>query len=199
MNAKMNNEDIYLANKYRLANVIGLDANIAQHNVALTDAMQNIIDMEAFLEYCRSNRESISYATKVEKLDILSTRYKRLQLEADLPNDTAKSFSKTICDLLMTHKTHIKNAIIEGVDRPISSIKGRNSAVVGAIFSDKEIKALSGLRKSPSQIISMLENGDLEEALVKLFLDRYLTKNRAAMLTPGQHRVSAMIGKVWGM
>lgn len=176
---------------YRLSNIFGLDANNAQHSIAVLDAINGIDDVEAFIDYCRDHKEGIEYVSKTEKLDILANKYKKLQESSKLPTDTAIGFSKQIARKISEARTVIKNSMEEGVDRPISrlSVDGEK------FFSDKEIKALSEIG-SVNYIISLSETGDLEEKLIELFVSKFRSKTKYESLTNGQKKINGLLGSI---
>ena len=174
----------------RLANVIGLDIKNAQHSVAIDESLYGIQDQEAFLEYCREKKDSIEYTSKPERLDMLATRYKKLQFSASLPHDLANSFSKELADKVENARIWLKNEIEVGTERPFSRMK----LVDGEkYFTDKEINALAGIG-SAYQLIILAEERKLEDALKKHFMKAYISKSKQATLTDGQKKLQAMIG-----
>jgi hypothetical protein len=62
-----------------LAGVMGLDLSDVNHAVFIAESTRGINDINDFIQYCRDNKSGIEYATKTEKLDILSTRYLKQQ------------------------------------------------------------------------------------------------------------------------
>lgn len=173
----------------RLANIMGLDINNAQHSVAIDESLIGIEDQEAFLEYCRDHKEGIQYSTKPERLDAIATRYKKMQETAGLPHDLADSFSSALIEKVQNARVYIKNEIEVGTDKPFSRLK-----IDGAkYFSVKELKALAGLG-SPSHIIALAEENTLKDELVKLFMSKFAIKSRYELLSDNQKKVQALIG-----
>jgi len=178
----------------RIANLMGLDTKSAQHGVAITEALHGIENTEAFYQFLADKKDSITTYGKDEKperLMTLSRMYKKLQEKAKLPHKTAMNFSKQLTHKVEQARTYIKNQIELGSERPFSSL-----TVDGhKFFTDKEIKALSGLGRS-SVIIELSEQHKLEYNLIELFLIKYITKSKYESLTSGQQRMKRLIGGV---
>lgn len=177
--------------KMRLANIMGLDTNSAQHNIAITEALHEIQDVEAFLEYCRDKKEGIKTYGKLEKterLDTLATRYKKIQATANIPLDTGKTFTSSIIKKIGTVKDHIKNEIEAGNERAFSRLKVNGEKY----FTKKEINALVELKVSQSTIIEMFEVGTLKDELMKLFVSKFAIKKKYDLLSDNQKKVQKL-------
>jgi len=175
----------------RIANLMGLDLNSAQHSVAIDEALIGIEDTEAFYQFLSDKKNGIEYETKPERLLTLSRMYKKLQEQVKLPNETAMNFSKQLTHKVEQARTYIKNQIELGNERPFSSL-----TVDGhKFFTDKEIKALSGLGRS-SVIIELSEQHKLEDSLTDLFLSKFISKSKHESLTSGQQRMKRLVGGV---
>jgi hypothetical protein len=173
----------------RLANIVGLDTDNAQHSVAIDESLYGVEDQEAFLEYCRDKKDGIQYATKPERLDTLATKYKKLQAQAKLPYDLANSFSSELIKKVETARTYLKNEIEVGNHTPFSRLKVDGEKY----FTKKEINALSGLG-SARYIIELSEQNTLQEELIRLFMDKFAVKSKYELLSEGQKKVQALIG-----
>jgi len=172
----------------RIANLMGLSLDSAQHAVAIDEALIGIEDTEAFYQFLSDKKNGIEYETKPERLLTLSRMYKKLQEKAKLPNETAMNFSKQLTHKVEQARTYIKNQIEQGNERPFSSL-----TVDGhKFFTDKELKALSGLGRS-SVIIEFSEQHKLEESLTELFLSKYITKSKYESLTSGQQKIMHLL------
>lgn len=174
-----------MQNLYRLANVMGLDASSPQHTVALKEAMLNIVDQNDFIEYCRLHKDGVEYATKVEKLDTLAVRYKKIEAHKSLPHDTANSFVNTLISKLNAIKTFVKNKLEIGGFEWDSFRENKP-------FTKKELKAIKGLNKSPNQIIHMIESGTIKEALIDLFMREYTVKSKYKSIGKEERKVLSM-------
>jgi len=173
----------------RIANLMGLSLDSAQHSVAIDEALHSIEDTEAFYQFLSDKKNSIEYETKPERLLTLSRMYKKLQANAKLPHETAMNFSKQLTHKVEQARTYIKNQIEQGNERPFSSL-----VVDGhKFFTDKELKALSGLGRS-SVIIELSEQHKLEDSLTELFLSKYIAKSKYESLTSGQQRMDRLVG-----
>jgi len=176
----------------RICNLMGLDSKSAQHGVAITEALHGIDNTEAFYQFLSDEKDSITTYGKDEKperLMTLSRMYKKLQEKAKLPNETAMNFSKQLTHKVEQARTYIKNQIEQGNERPFSSL-----VVDGhKFFTDKELKALSGLGRS-SVIIELSEQHKLEDSLTELFLSKYIAKSKYESLTSGQQRMDRLVG-----
>jgi len=172
----------------RISNLMGLDSKSSQHGVAITEALHGVEDKEAFYQFLEDKKNSIEYETKPERLLTLSRMYKKLQANAKLPHETAMNFSKQLAHKVEQARTFIKNQIELGNGKPFSSL-----VVDGhSYFTDKEIKALSGLGRSPV-IVELSEQHKLEESLMQLFLSKYVAKSKYASLTDNQTKVKRLL------
>jgi len=171
-----------------LAGVMGLDLSNANHAVFVAETTRGIEDMDAFIEFCRDKKDGIEYSTKTEKLDTLSTMLKKLQTDASLPHDIAKTFSKQLTGKVLQARTYIKNQMEDGNQRPFSTLGDEN----GKYFTDKELNALSGLGSS-AVIIELSEQHKLEESMTELFLSKYIAKSKYEALTSGQQQTKHLI------
>jgi len=172
-----------------LSGMMGIDINDAKSAVFIGETIKGIDDLDAFIEYCRDKKEAIEYATKTEKLDTLATMYKKLQANAKLPHETAMNFSKQLTHKVEQARTFIKNQIELGNEKPFSSL-----VVDGhSYFTDKEIKALSGLGRS-SVIVELSEQHKLEDSLMKLFLSKYISRSKYEALNNSQKEIRRLVG-----
>jgi len=172
----------------RIANLMGLSLDSAQHSVAIDEALITIEDTEAFYQFLSDKKNGIEYETKPERLLTLSRMYKKLQEKAKLPNEIAMNFSRQLTHKVEQARTYIKNQIELGNERPFSSL-----TVDGhKFFTNKELKALSGIGSS-SVIIELSEQHKLEESLTELFLNKYVAKSKYESLTSGQQRTKHLI------
>lgn len=175
--------------QYRLATINGLDVNNAQHGVALIEALHGIKDVEAFLEYCRDTKESIQFATKPERLDILATKYKKLQANAELPHELAVSFSSALIEKVEKARTYLKNELEVGNSTPFGRLKIDGEKY----FTKKELNALASLGTA-RYIIELSEQNRLGEELTKLFMSKFAIKKKYDLLSDNQKKVQALIG-----
>jgi len=173
----------------RICNLMGLDSKASQHGVAVTEALHGIEDIEAFYQFLADKKNGIEYETKPERLLTLSRMYKKLQEKAKLPNETAMNFSKQLTHKVEQARTYIKNQIELGNERPFSSLIADGHK----FFTDKELKALSGIGRS-SVIIELSEQHKLEDSLTELFLSKFIAKSKYESLTSGQQRMKRLIG-----
>lgn len=175
--------------QFRIANLIGLDINNAQHSVAIDEALIGIDDTESFYEYMRDKKDGIEYATKPEKLISLSHSYKKLQNEALLPHTTAKNFSVQLSEKVESARVFLKNEIEIGNDKPFSRLKVDGDSY----FTEKELAALSEIGTS-RYLIELAERDELRNKLIDLFLSKFQAKAKYETLTNNQKKVKALIG-----
>ena len=172
-----------------LAGVMGLNLSDVNHAVFVAESTKGIEDMNEFIQFCRDKKESIEYSTKTEKLDTLSTMYKKLQHQKSLPHETAKTFTHQIVEKVEAVRIHIKNKIAEGDDRK----QFTDYMKVDMPFNAKEISALNGLNKRPTHIISMSESKTLEGALYDFFMVAFVRNKNTKVLTDNQKRIHSMV------
>ncbi len=146
--------------KIRLANVMGLDADTPQHNIALEEALHGIAHPEEFIEFCRGRRAGIEFVSKTERLDILASQYKSKHTRSKV----SQTFSEALAGKVKQVRTVVKNALSEGVPAPFSSVMKEGER----FFSVKELKALAAVG-SPYTIIELSERGRLAEEIKKAF------------------------------
>ena len=167
---------------------MGLDTKSSQHGVAITEAIHSIEDTEAFYEFLSDKKNGIEYETKAERLMTLARMYKRLQDQANLPNELAMNFSTQLMHKVEQARVHIKNQIELGNERPFSSL-----AVDGhKYFTDKEITALSGLGSS-SVIVELSEQHKLKDNLIQFFLGKFIKKSKCEALSDGQRKIKRLV------
>ena len=176
-----------MQNLYRLANVMGLDAQNAQHTIALKEAMHTIADEEDFINFCRTQKDGVEYSTKVEKLDTLSTRYK--STINNIPMELLEKFSREIAD-----KFKIAEQILRD-NEAILTEKGLVGLVVDhqQYFTNKEIELLEATG-GLNRLINLLELGTLYESLYTASVKKTLEARKYTALTDGQKKVKALIG-----
>jgi len=167
----------------RISSLMGLDTKSMQHSVAITEALHNIENTEAFYQFLEDKKSSIEYETKPERLLTLSRMYKKLQEKAKLPNDQAKQFSKNLA-----HKVEQSRNIIEekSINFSMLSVDGKK------FFTQKEINALKGIG-SIIYIIESSRNHTLEDQLMNLFLKKYMAKSEYNSLTNNQTKVKRLM------
>jgi hypothetical protein len=146
---------------YRIANIFGLDVNRAQHSVAIVDAIRGIEDIEGFIAYCREKKHGIEYASKTEKLDMLSAEYRSREEERKLESarSNAERFAATVAGKVKECRNFVEE---EGIDFSQVGVNGEK------FFSEKEVRALE-LLGSPIYIVELSRVSRLEEELVKLY------------------------------
>ncbi len=159
----------------RLANVMGLDIKNAQHSVAIDEALFGIEDPEAFLEFCRQQKEGIEYQTKTERLDTLATRYRKNIEDAKIPHDTANKFSDNLAEKVHIAKSFIKNQIELGNPRPFSTLRVDGKPY----FTQKELTALTKLG-SISYLMHLADTSELKQKLRDLFIARHTKRAQIA-------------------
>jgi len=176
----------------RLANATGLDIANAQHSVAIAEALHGIEDQNAFLDFCVEKKDGIKTfgkAEKPERLITLSRRYKKLQEQAALPHDTAKTFSGKLTDKVSQVRLSIKNAYEAGNNRPFSTLKVNGER----FFTDKELNALASIG-SINYIIELSETGEMKGKLIDLFMQAHINNTKYAALSDGQRKMQKLIG-----
>lgn len=179
---------------FRLANVVGLDTDNTQHSIALKEAMHEIKDPEAFIEYCRDHKETIKTFgkhEKAERLDTLATRYKKLQDQADLPHAKAELSSKTLDDLFANLRMWLKNEVEVGKDPDLKKIKLGGDLY----FTDAQADALIQIGSNIC-LIELSEQNKLKTEIKGLFMSKYIKKSKYASLTQGQQKIAGMIGSI---
>ena len=171
-----------------LAGVMGLNLSDVNHAVFIAESTKDIEDIDAFIDFCRDKKEGIDYATKTEKLDTLSQMYKKLQDQAKIPMETAKSFTRRLTYKVEECRTFVKNQIELGNLTPFSMITVQGDKY----FTPKELVALHGIG-SPALVIELSEQHKLGANLMALFMSKFKSKAKYDVLTDGQKRVKELI------
>lgn len=127
-------------NLYRLANIVGLDTENTQHTVALKEAMHGVEDQEDFLEYCRANKASIKTfgkGEKPERLDTLSTQYKKLQEDKLLESkySRAEEYADVLSEMVKLSRDYVETKC---VDFDMIKMDGKK-------FKDHQIRCLRSI------------------------------------------------------
>ncbi len=173
---------------YQLANVMGLDVSNPQHTALLKEAMHNIILPDDFIEYCRKYKEGITYSNRVEKLDLLATRYK--STINDIPVDSIEGATR------ITVKK-FKDAISKLRDNEII-LEGHLERLVvnhDQWFTNQEINRLNAIGRLRNCIYAY-EVGSLYEKLYEVSVKRYLFNKNESLLTVGQKRIKGLINAI---
>lgn len=167
---------------YKLANIAGLDGNNAQHTLAIGDTLtiDNIRQhFDEFIEFCRETKESITFVTKTERLDILANRFNKLKdnEKFEAQRDKANIFIKAILDKIRSARDFIKAHYYK-----LSEIRANGEP----LFTDRELKALNGIG-STIRVMNLFETHQLADELEKFYKDDYLKsinpKNKIANKT----------------
>lgn len=174
----------------RLANISGLDINNTQHSVAIDEAFIGVEDKEAFLQYCRDYKEGVLYATRTERIDVLATRYKKLQEQATIPMNQLEQFCEILSKKVEVARAFIKNQIQTNNNKPFSTL------YVNGIryFRQEELKALSRLKISALTMVEMSELGTLREELLNALIRTYIINKKEA-LTDEQKKIQQLTQK----
>lgn len=180
--------------EYRLANLMGLSVENTQHSVCIKEAMFCVGEhnLESFYEYCAEHKNGIDYETKTEKLITLCRRFKKKLEQSLLPNDDANNFSRRLAAKVEQARIKIKNRIESGGCCPFSGLSCNGDPY----FTEKEINALIAISKVPQILIEMSELGTLEEAIAKLYLDKYVQKAKQSALSNNSKKVQELIGEI---
>jgi len=152
------------ADHLRIANLFGLDINNAQHSLAIVDAMQGISDTAEFIEYCRSRKGGIEYATKTEKLDTLSHKYKQKQIDSQLEQkyQNGDAYSKRIAEKVKACRNFVEEAGCK-----FSEVWKDGER----LFEDHEIRALKEVG-SPTVVIELSRRHTLAAKISELYADK---------------------------
>jgi len=187
----MNKKESHLMYNIRLANISGLDINNTQHSVAIDEAFIGVEDKEAFLQYCRDYKEGVLYATRTERIDVLATRYKKLQEQATIPMNQLEQF----CEIL-SKKVEVARAFIKNQIQTNNNNKPFSTLYVDGIryFRQEELKALSRLKISALTVIEMSEMGTLREELLNALIRTYIINKKEA-LTDEQKKIQQLTQK----
>lgn len=179
--------------KMRIANILGLDADKAQHNVAIEEALHGISNIDDFIAFCRSNRDGIEYVTKTERLDILATKYKKKLFDAEVSKrlDGGKAYA----DILARKVRETRNIVEEKacLFRDIRKDGER-------YFKDHELRALAEIGGTWS-IIEMSRTGELRDRIFDLYKDKIKDKVRTEKQIAGKQpvkQVASFVEKALG-
>ena len=169
----------------RLANVIGMDIDKEQDQLALVDALTSVSVPSDFIEWIRTMRDTVQYSNRREKLTILHSRYKK-KID-DIPIDSIASQTKITVDKFKVAVYFLRDNEI-ALDGHLERFKDDGKQV----FDNSEIsrlKAIGGLRNC----ISAHELGTLYEKLYDVSIKRYLINKNDNALTDGRKRINKMI------
>lgn len=170
----------------RLANVMGMDIDNKQHQIALHDSITQVSEPDDFIEYCRNRKDSIDYANRLDKLEALFTRYKKTI--DNIPVLVLEEFSKTTSDkfrvaiqILRDNESYLTDRLEKLKDDGVQ------------YFTNKEIELLNATG-SLFRLINLYELGTLYDALYETSVRKTIAKQNNKELTEGQKRVKALIG-----
>ena len=172
----------------RLANVMGMDIDNKQHQIALHDSITNVIIPEDFIEYCRNKKNSIDYANRLDKLEAMFHTYKKTI--DDVPVLLLENFSRSISDKFKTSIGILRDNEEYLTDR-LEKLKLLGETE--PYFSKKEIELLNSVG-SLHRLINLYELGTLYESLYEKSVQKTINKKNDKQLTDGQKRIQALIG-----
>ena len=149
--------------KIKIANVMGLDISNSQHGILIMDTLSDIKDPEDFISYLRSNRNSISYVNRIEKLDALSELYKQSDRNiSERDRSALGKFCRTLTgkieESLQTLRDH--GDLLDGHLERLK-VEGKQ------YFTDKELEILKEIGGITS-IINSLQAHSLKEDLYRI-------------------------------
>jgi len=180
-----------------LSGVVGLKTSLASHSKFLTACLQGIEDVEGFIEYCRENKEGISYATKTERLDTLTTRFKKIEFERRNAKDleTLRFFSERLAKKVASVRTTLEDLFVKfeaGRVEFVSWDMFRDQQTKEQYFTPKEkqtLRALGDMKK----IIELSKTNKLQETIANYAHKKFMEKLNPVAL---EGRVSALLGGV---
>jgi len=154
---------------YRIANIFGLDTNKAQHTVAILDALNGIEKLDEFVVFCRDKKHGIEYASKTEKLDMLSAQFKSLEEDKRLAltYDKAKSYAENLSHKVRECRTFVEEKECNFVVVVVGSEK---------YFKDHELKALKEVG-SVMLVIEYSRQNKLKSEIEKLYMSKIKQKS----------------------
>ena len=176
-----------MQNLYRLANIMGLETKDPQHTALLKESMHGIVDPEEFLEYCRTQKDGIVYSNRVEKLDMLATRYKNTI--NNIPTELLQTFSKEI-----TNKFKTAIQVLRDNEEYLTDDLSRLKVEGQQYFTNKELDLMNSTGKL-NRLINLYELGTLYDALYAASVKKTLLAKKQASLTDGEKRIQKMIGE----
>ena len=175
-----------MQNLFRLANIMGLDTNDAQHTALLKESMFNITDPEDFLNYCRNQKDGIEYMNRVEKLDLLATKYKKqaedklLESKFTQGEQYAKALSAKI--------TECRN-FIEDNNISFGEIRGENKS---KYFEDHELRMLEKIGSQIS-VIEYSKINRLAGEIYKKYVEAIRQQHLEQKALPINPKVKALL------
>jgi len=172
----------------RLANVIGMDIDKEQDQLALVDALSSVSVPSDFIEWIRGKRDTVEYSNRREKLTILHTRYKK-DVD-DIPIDSISTQTK-----ITVAKFKEAISFIRDNEEKLEDHLERFKVEGKQWFDNSEISrlmAIGTLRKC----ISEYEAGNLYEELYNVSVKRYLINKTDNSLTDNQKRVKDMTKQI---
>lgn len=174
-----------MQNLFRLASIMGLDTNNAQHTVLIKESLFGITDSENFLNYCRSQKDGIEYMNRVEKLDLLATRYKKNI--NNIPSELLDSFCTELA-------RKFKEAISVLRDQESYLTDNLEKLKVKGVpyFSKKEITLLDAVGKL-NRLIGLYELSTLKEALYHQSVRLVMGKSKSDRVTNKQKDVLSLM------
>lgn len=187
-----------------ISGALGLSTSNAFESKILAAALLGMDSPQAFLDFVREEREKIEYKTRSERLDILATRYKKIEEKAKalahvgyfskfIETIVLKLKSNNVAVTSMNAKRHFK-----GLEKlKLSELKTKE----GFLFREKELDALVSV--CPKYVSDKTEfiwkisrEGKLEEMLKDALLQKYIStpKHKALKYEPISGDVVALLG-----
>ena len=173
-----------------LSGVVGLDLSEASNAVFVAETTKDIANLDMFIDYCRDQKEGITYTTKTERLDILANRFKKLEEAERLKNrhdDGELSVSKLV-SLIGDCKTFVKDARGNGEPVEFKHIRLEGTPV----FTLKQLEALREVG-STDFIIHQHEVHKLQDELMQIYMAKFKSKAAYKSLGTGAKKVMSLV------
>ena len=172
----------------RLANIMGMDIEDKQHQLAIHDSIINVSSIDDFTDYCRNNKDSIDYANRLDKLEYLFSRYKNT-----IDNIPTEKLERFCFDLAEKFKIAIQ--MLRDNEEVFDGHMERLKIDSIQYFMNKEIELMDSIG-GLNRLLNLFELGTLYESLYEKSVKLTINKNNNVQLTDGQKRVKKLIGGV---
>jgi len=181
-----------------LAGIMGLDVNSRSDSKFIGYCINGINDIDAFIQYCNDKKDGI-IAKRQEKLNILSIKFKKMEEDARLSDDSNKAlvYAKRLAEKVAETRSSVKNAREEQEFKGIDVTAGFGSVIdhytKEKYFTDKEIATLVAVAKNTEKVIFYSETGELADMIYQAYINKLKPKKKYEALADGQKNVMKMI------
>ena len=171
-----------------LAGILGLDINSEVDSKFIAYCTKDIGDVGAFIDYCNDKKDTIQFVRKNERLNILATKFKKLEEEA-APSEvkcSSLTYAGKLAALVKQCRTFVEDNDIDW-----HNVADKD----GLVFEEHQVRALHYIG-TVRYVIELSRLNELEDAIAEAYMAKKKKQASYEMLTAGQKKLKELTGKV---